>query len=60
MALLILCSADTQPGTLGRGLSNNLLCFLKTKYSEVFLIMNHTIHKFEGCFLRGQLSSTVA
>jgi len=51
-------SADSQTGALGRRLSNHNLSFMKTKDSQCFFcIRTNNIHKYEGCFLRGQVSS---
>ena len=51
---LFLYSATTRTGALGRTLSQR---FLKTKDSKAFCKRTNNIHEFEGCFLRGQVSS---
>ena len=53
---LFLYSTDTQTGTLGRTSSNHNI-FWKQKILKFFCKGTHKIHKFEGCFLRGQVSS---
>ena len=49
--------ADTQTGTLGRRLSNHNVFWKQD--APVFLAYGpcNNIHQFEGCFLRGQVSS---
>ena len=46
---------DNQTRTLGGRLFSQR--FLKTKDSQFFCQQTNSIHKFNGCFLRGQVST---
>ena len=51
-------SAATRTGALGRRLSKHDV-FSKTKDSKVFFLQRtNNIHESDGCFLRGQVSSS--
>ena len=52
-------SATTRTGAFGRRLFN-ITRFFENKDSQVFCKRANNIHKFEGCFLRGQVSSNAS